>query len=350
MEKVFITGITGQDGSNIVDYLLENTSVMIYGAIRKLSNYNDTNIKHIKNTESRFKIINMDITDSESVKYFVKLIKPDYFINFAAQSFVGTSWQQPILTFNTNTMPIIYILEAIREYCSSCKFYSAGSSEEFGNVDYMPQDLNHKRKPRSPYGASKCAAGHIVKVYRESYNLYAIHSILFNHEGVRRGKEFVTRKITSGLVKIKNELKNCQKHSILIEPLKLGNIYAKRDWSDSEDFVEAIWLMLQQDKPHDYLLASNEIHSVKDFIDLVCKYLELETEWIIDNKNPLNTVLMCDHQKIIVINKDFYRPAEVDILCGDSTDTQKILNWTPKVSFEELVKKMTLHDLKLYET
>lgn len=346
MKKVLITGITGQDGSHMIDYLLQNTSVDIYGAIRKLSNYNDVNLKHIK--DNRFKIINLDITDSESVKYYIKLLKPDYFINFAAQSFVGTSWQQPILTFNTNTMPIIYILEAIREYCPNCRFYSAGSSEEFGNIDYIPQDLNHKRKPRSPYGASKCAAGHLVKVYRESYNLFAIHSILFNHEGTRRGKEFVTRKITSEMARIKHQLKNCERHGTIIKPLELGNIYVKRDWSDSEDFVEAIWLMLQRENPEDYLLASNEVHSVKEFIDLVCQYLKLETKWIIDDNNPLNNKLMCGDQVIIRINNDYYRPAEVDILCGDASDSYKRLNWQPKISFNELVKKMTLYDYENY--
>jgi GDPmannose 4,6-dehydratase len=238
---------------------------------------------------------------------------------------------------------VIYFLEAIREYCPNCRFYSAGSSEEFGNVQYVPQDLNHHRKPRSPYGASKCAAGHLVRVYRESYNLYAIHSVLFNHEGIRRGKEFVTRKVTSNIARIRKELLGGGS----ITPMELGNINIVRDWSDADDFVEAVWLMLQQEKPMDYLLSSNESHSLKEFIDLSCRYAGLEVGWVIDEKEATNTVLMCGEHVIVRINKDFYRPAEIDTVSGDSTESRRILNWQPKSSFEGLVKKMVKHDIML---
>jgi GDPmannose 4,6-dehydratase len=357
-KKVLITGITGQDGANMVDYLLKNTNVIIYGTVRKLVDFKHKNIVNHSNNPN-LKIVQLDITDSQSIINNIKEIQPDFFVNFAAQSFVGTSWKQPLLTFNTNATPIINILETIREYCPNCRFYSAGSSEEFGDIDYSPQDLSHKRKPRSPYGASKCAAGHIVKVYRESYNMYAIHSILFNHEGVRRGEEFVTRKITIGLARIKELIDTLELYSSKpnthiknpIVPLELGNIYARRDWSDSDDFVEAIWLMLQQDTPRDYLLSSNETHSIKDFINIACDCIGIKnTKWNIDENNPLNTTLTKNINGkdvvIIKINKDFFRPAEVDILCGDSNETRKILNWEPKSTFIDLVNKMVQNDKK----
>jgi GDPmannose 4,6-dehydratase len=264
-KKIIITGVTGQDGSNMVRYLLKNTDYELFGTTRRLSVKNHDNIKDVSN--NRFKLIMLDITDQQSINTNVKKIKPDYIINFAAQSFVGESWNTPIHTFTTNTLSVMYFLEAIREYCPKCRFYSAGSSEEFGDVAYSPQDIHHPLRPRSPYGASKCAARHIVKVYRESYNLFAIHCILFNHEGVRRGKEFVTRKITSNIARIKKEIMDGKK----VKPFQLGNIYAKRDWSDSEDFVEAVWLMLNMDTPREYVLSSNETHSVKEFVWFMIK-------------------------------------------------------------------------------
>jgi GDPmannose 4,6-dehydratase len=237
-------------------------------------------------------------------------------------------------------------LEAIREYVPKCRFYSAGSSEEMGDVDYSPQDLKHPMKPRSPYGASKCAARHLVKVYRESYNLFAIHCILFNHEGIKRGKEFVTRKITSNIARIKKEFED----NTEITPFELGNIYAIRDWSDSEDFVEAVWIMLNQENPREYVLSSNEIHTVKEFIDLSCHFAGLNVEWKIDELEPLNTVLLCEGQVILKINEELYRPAEVELLYGDSTETRLALNWIPKISFNQLVKKMIENDIELLKT
>ena len=339
--KILITGVTGQDGSNMVRFLLKNTNCIIYGAIRRLSVINHNNIEDIN--DNRFKLINLDISDQQSINNNIKKIKPDYVVNFAAQSFVGESWNTPVHTFTTNTLPVIYFLEAIREYVPKCRFYSAGSSEEMGDIDYSPQDLKHPMKPRSPYGASKCAARHLVKVYRESYNLFAIHCILFNHEGTKRGKEFVTRKISSNIARIKKEIENNKP----VTPFELGNIYSIRDWSDSEDFVEAVWIMLNQDTPREYVLSSNEIHTVKEFIDLTCKYAELQVEWKIDEVNPLNTVLTYKDQIILKINEELYRPAEVDLLYGDSTETRVALNWEPKTSFNDLVKKMIDNDINL---
>lgn len=341
--KILITGVTGQDGSNMVRYLLRNTDCIIYGAIRRLSVANHDNIQDIKN--ERFKIVPLDILDQQSIYNNIQAIRPDYVINFAAQSFVGESWNSPMQTFTTNTLPIMYFLEAIRVLVPKCRFYSAGSSEELGDVDYSPQDLNHPLKPRSPYGASKCAARHLVKVYRESYNLFAIHCILFNHEGIRRGKEFVTRKITSNIARIKKEIEQGGE----ITPFELGNIFSIRDWSDSEDFVEAVWKMINQGSPREYVLSSNETHTVKEFIDLSCKYAGLEEglQWIIDEEDPLKTVLLYKGNTILKINENLYRPAEVDLLYGDSTETRKAINWEPKVTFNELVKKMVEWDIKL---
>lgn len=327
----------------MVRHLLKNTDYEIYGAIRRLSVTNHENIADIDNV--RFNLVNLDILDQQSIFNNVKTIKPDYIINFAAQSYVGESWNSPIQTFTTNTLSVIYFLEAIREFNPSCRFYSAGSSEELGDVDYSPQDLRHPLKPRSPYGASKCAARHIVKVYRESYNIFAIHCILFNHEGIRRGREFVTRKITSNIARIKKEIKNNQP----VKPLELGNIFAIRDWSDSEDFVEAVWIMLNRDEPREYVLSSNETHTVKEFVDLTCEYAGLKVEWKIDEQNPLNTVLLYDNKVILTINGKFYRPAEVDLLYGDSIETRKTIGWEPKVSFKQLVKKMIDWDMKLLD-
>jgi len=343
IQKILVTGVTGQDGSNITRFLLKNTNCQIYGAVRRLSVANHENISDI--CDERFKVINLDILDQQSIINNVKNIKPDYIINFAAQSFVGESWNSPIQTFTSNTLPVMYFLEAIREFVPNCRFYSAGSSEELGDVDYSPQDLKHPLKPRSPYGASKCAARHLVKVYRESYNLFAIHCILFNHEGIRRGKEFVTRKISSNIARIKKELSE----GTPVKPLELGNITSIRDWSDSEDFVEAVWKMLNMETPREYVLSSNETHTVKEFIDLTCKYAELENglEWKIDEENPLNTVLLYNGIVIVKINENLYRPAEVDLLYGDSRETRKTIGWEPKVSFQELVKKMIDWDIKL---
>jgi GDPmannose 4,6-dehydratase len=345
VKKILITGVTGQDGSNMVRYLLNTLpECKIYGAVRRLSVANHDNISDIHDT--RFELINMDLLDQQSIVNIVKKIRPDYVINFAAQSFVGESWNSPIYTFSTNTLPVIYFLEAIKEYVPACRFYSAGSSEEMGDVEYSPQDINHPMKPRSPYGASKCAARHLVKVYRESYNLYAIHCILFNHEGIRRGKEFVTRKISTNIARIKKEIES----GVPIVPFELGNIYSIRDWSDSEDFVEAVWIMMNRETPREYVLSSNEYHSVKEFLELTCEYAGLEIEWKIDEEHPEKSVLFAkDGQIIMKINENMYRLAEVEYLYGDSRETRIAIGWEPKVGFKQLVKKMIDNDIKLLQ-
>lgn len=339
MKTVIITGITGQDGSLMADYLLRNTNYFVLGAHRRLSVPNHDNIEHLKN-HPRFSTIELDITDPENINQVIREKKPDYFINFAANSFVGNSWKMPVNHMQTNCMGVLFCLEAIRNFSPETRFYNAGSSEQFGDVIYSPQDINHPFRPRSPYGAAKCAAHHLVKVYRDSYNLYAVQGILFNHEGVRRGEEFVTRKISKNVARIHNAINSDE--SFL--PIELGNLDAKRDWSDAEDFVRGIWLMMNQESPKDYVLSSNETHTVREFVELAFKAAFIEGEWI---GNGVDEVFVQkETNKILVkINTQFYRPAEVDLLWGDSTPARYSLNWEPKTSFPKLIEKMVAKDL-----
>jgi GDPmannose 4,6-dehydratase len=282
-----------------------------------------------------------DLSDSQSIDSLVKSIEPDYFINLAAQSFVGSSWQIPEQTFEVGAVGVIRCLEAIRKHSPQCRFYNAGSSEELGNVDYSPQDEKHPLKPRSPYGAAKAAARHIVKVYRESYNLYAIQGLLYNHESERRGSEFVTRKITKGVARIKHALDN----NISFMPLELGNIDSKRDWSHAADFVEGIWKMLNQDTPKEYILSSGETHTVREFIEIAFQNAGINGTWNGEGVNE--TLADSDGSVLVKINPEFYRPAEVDLLWGNSKQARISLAWLPKISFKELVSKMVKNDILL---
>ena len=345
---VFVTGVTGQDGSHMVDYLLKTTDYLIFGGARRLSIKNHENIEHLDNN-SRFHLVNFDLSDAHSISKIVESLKPDYFINLAAQTFVGSSWDFPAQTWECNTTGIIHILEAIRQHKPSCRFYNAGSSEEYGNIVYSPQDENHPAKPRSPYGASKSAARQLVKVYRESYNLYAIQGLLFNHEGTRRGEEFVTRKITKGVARIKKAI--IEGKSFV--PIELGNVKAKRDWSDAEDFVKGIWLMLNQKAPNEYVLSSNETHTIAEFVWYAFKAADIEGAWHGQSESSEFSISTKDAIKydpvvsvLVKINPKFYRPAEVDLLLGDSTKARKELGWKPETSFEQLVDKMVKNDLK----
>ena len=378
MKKVLITGVTGMDGSTMSDYLLKNTDNIIVGGVRRLSVENHKNIEHLRDNE-RFRLIDLDVTDPINTEKVIKEEAPDYFINFAANSFVGNSWDMPINHMQTNFLPVIYQLEAIRKYVPNCRYYNAGSSEQFGNVDYSPQDITHPFKPRSPYGVSKCAAHNVVKVWRESYNLYAVQGILFNHEGVRRGEEFVTRKITKNVARIHKEIQEGK----FPTPLELGNLDAKRDWSDSEDFVDGIWRMLNQENqprmsqmclPHfavgktgvefdvskashlikDYVLASGETHSIREFVEEafeVAGIYKSDCHWSgegLNEKYVFSSYNRGPEQHILAkINPKFYRPCEVSLLHGDATPAKTELGWEPKTSFKELVSKMVKND---YET
>ena len=341
MKKVIITGVTGQDGSFMADYLLNNTDHIVIAGVRRLSVKNHENIAHL-NGNPRFKLIDLDVTDQANTEQVISEEKPHYFINFAANSFVGVSWKMPVNHMQTNAMAVLYQLEAISKHCPDCRYYNAGSSEEFGDVLFSPQSELHPIRPRSPYGVSKASARHMVKVWRESYNLFAIQGWLFNHEGSRRGEDFVTRKITKNVARIKNEY-------VLddFKPLELGNVDSKRDWSDAEDFVEGVWLMLNQEDPNEYILSSNETHSIREFVEEAFNFAGFAIEkckWV--GRGEKEKYI---HEKrvLVQINPDFYRPAEVELLLGDSSEARKNLGWEPKTDFIGLVRKMVDTDLKL---
>jgi GDPmannose 4,6-dehydratase len=247
-----------------------------------------------------------------------------------------------------NANGVARCLEAIRRFQPKCRFYSAGSSEEFGDVQYSPQDIHHPVRPRSPYGASKAAARHLVKVYRESYNLYAVHSILFNHEGTKRGEEFVTRKITKGVARIYHAIQNNKPFA----PIELGNLDSKRDWSDSEDFVEGVWKIMNQKSPKDYVLSSNETHTIREFINKSFHCAGIQGVWHGHGQNEQMSISTeyaikneAQSSVLIKINPKFYRPAEVELLFGDSTPAREELGWKPKISFDNLVERMVKYDI-----
>ena len=347
-KSIVITGVTGQDGSHMADFLLKNTDYIVFGGVRRLSVYNHENIRHINS--DRFHLINFDLTDPHAIARTVEKLQPDYFINFAAQSFVASSWDFARQTWAANSTSILDILEAIRLYKPSCRLYQAGSSEEFGNVLYAPQDEAHPLRPRSPYGASKAASRQLIKVYRDSYNLYAIQGWLFNHEGTRRGEEFVTRKITKNVARIHNAIENKEKFA----PLELGNINAKRDWSDSEDFIEGVWMMLNQDiynknyngNPQEYVFSSNETHTIKEFVEKAFNIAGINGKWVGEKEHVM--YISDDNQVLTQVNPKFYRPAEVELLLGDSTRARNELGWKPKISFDNLIEKMVKSDIENY--
>jgi len=342
MKKVIITGVTGQDGSFMADYLLKNTEHTIVAGIRRLSVKNHKNISHLM-SHPRFRLIDLDVADQANTEEVISKEMPDYFINFAANSFVGVSWTQPVNHMQTNAMAVLYQLEAIRKHCPKCRYYNAGSSEEFGDVVETPQSETHPLRPRSPYGVSKASARHMVKVWRESYKLFAIQGWLFNHEGTRRGEEFVTRKITKNVARIKNEYVNGD-----FKPLELGNLDAKRDWSDAQDFVEGVWLMLNQEEPKEYVLSSNETHTIREFIEESFNFAGFAKEQCHWQGYGLNEKYIHEGKTLVQINPQFYRPAEVELLLGDSTAARRDLNWEPKVDFINLVRKMVDRDLLEY--
>jgi len=361
---VFVTGVTGQDGSHMVDYLLRETSANIIGGARRLSVENHVNIRHLEN-ESRFQLVNFDLTDSHSIYKIMEVAKPDYFINFAAQSFVASSWDFARQTWEANSTSILDCLEAIKRIKPDCRFYNAGSSEEFGNVAYSPQDEKHPSRPRSPYGASKSAARTLVKVYRESYGLYAVQGWLFNHEGPRRGEEFVTRKITKAVARIFHDSVNGKP----VIPLELGNIDAKRDWSYAEDMMDGVWRMLNQEKYNsvglglgiyprptstkqisayiqDYVVGTGEQHTIREFVDEAFSYVNIHGDWI-----GTGTDEICVSQGggvvLVKINPKFYRPAEVESLIADPRRIKEELGYYKKTTFRQLVGKMVDNDLTL---
>jgi GDPmannose 4,6-dehydratase len=317
MKTALITGINGQDGSYLADFLLTK-DYKIYGMERRTSRKNRVNTGHL---EDKITFINGDLADQNSLLRTIKESDPDEIYNLGAMSFVGESWNTPETTGNIDGLGVLRMLEAIREYGKPIKFYQASTSEMFGRVTETPQIETTRFYPRSPYGVSKLYGHWITKNYRESYDIYACSGILFNHESERRGKEFVTRKITDGVAKI---------HLGLADHIALGNLDAKRDWGYAPDYVEAMWLMLQHDTPDDYIIATGKSYSIKRFLT-----------------KAFSCVGIPDWERYVVQDPRFLRPAEVDVLIGDCSKATRMLGWKPRVSFDEMVSRMVASDIKL---
>tara|TARA_B100000787_G_scaffold54847_1_gene39837 strand:+ start:9929 stop:10978 length:1050 start_codon:yes stop_codon:yes gene_type:complete len=340
MKVALITGITGQDGSYLAEFLL-NKGYKVHGIKRRTSLINTNRIDHLyqnpHETNRKFILHHGDLTDSTSLIRIIQEVQPDEIYNLAAQSHVAVSFEEPEYTANSDAIGALRILEAIRilKLEKKTKYYQASTSELYGAVRETPQNEKTPFYPRSPYGVAKLYAYWITINYREAYGIYACNGILFNHESPVRGETFVTRKITRALARIKLGL---QKN------LYLGNINALRDWGHARDFVEAQWLMLQQEKPEDFVIATGKQYSVRDFINLASKQLDMKIEW--RGKN-LDEVGSFNGQDIIKIDSRYFRPAEVETLLGDASKAKEKLNWVPKISLEQLVKEMTDEDLKL---
>ena len=319
MKKALITGITGQDGSYLAEFLLER-GYQVHGIVRRVAledpEHRLWRIKHILN---KLRLHSASLDSYPSIFNVVEKVRPDECYHLAAQSFVSYSFEDEFSTINTNINGTHYVLSAVKEKAPKCKFYFAASSEMFGHVRETPQTENTPFHPRSPYGISKVAGFDLTRNYREAYGLFACNGILFNHESPRRGFEFVTRKITSAVAQIKLGL---------AKELRIGNLAAKRDWGFAGDYVKVMWLMLQQDKPDDYVVATGETHSVREFVEAAFDYAGL------------------DWKKYTKIDKQFYRPAEVHLLIGDYNKAKKKLGWRPQVKFKELVKMMVDADLE----
>lgn len=315
MEKVaLITGITGQDGSYLAEFLLSK-GYRVCGMVRRASTENSQRVEHLR---ERIELYQADLLDQTSMSHVLEQVQPDEIYNLAAMSFVPTSWQQPVLTAEFTALGVTRLLDAIRQTCSKARFYQASSSEMFGKVLETPQSEKTPFYPRSPYGVAKVYGHHITVNYRESYGLFACSGILFNHESPRRGLEFVTRKITHGVARIKKGLDR---------ELRLGNLDAKRDWGFAGDYVRAMWLMLQQDKADDFVIGTGETHTVKEFAD--CAFRHAGLNW----------------EEHIVCDPRFCRPAEVDLLLANPAKARKHLGWKPEVNFEGLVRLMVDADL-----
>ena len=337
-KTAIITGITGQDGSYLAELLLDK-GYNVYGLVRRTSQpaQGRNLINHLMINDN-FKLVNGDLTDQSSIDNAVKEIQPDEFYNLGAQSFVPESWRSPTMTADVTGLGALRCLEAIKLVKPDCKFYQAGSSEQFGEVREIPQNELTPFYPRSPYGCAKVFAYEITRNYRESYGLFACTGILFNHESPRRGLEFVTRKVTMTVARIAKGLD---------EFLSIGNVKAKRDWGFAGDYVEMQWRMLQQENPEDFVIATGETHSVQEMIDLAFSRVNLELSW---SGEGVDTIAK-DQNGIVRVktNPKFFRPAEVDLLVGDYSLAAEKLGWKPATSFRELVEMMVDSDLKIVE-
>lgn len=333
MKRALITGITGQDGSYLAELLLEK-GYEVYGIWRRKATVDYGNIEHLKD---KVHLIYADMTDAVSLVTAMKISQADEVYNLAAQSFVKTSWDTPIGTADIDALGVTNMLEAIRIVKPEARFYQASTSEMFGKVQAIPQNEETPFYPRSPYGVAKLYGHWITKNYRESYDMFACSGILFNHESERRGLEFVTRKITHAAVMISLGL---QDH------LELGNLDAKRDWGHSKDYVRAMWLMLQADTPDDYVIATNETRTVREFADTAFKHVGIELKWEGEGVNEKGIDVKTG-KVLVSVNPEFFRPAEVELLLGDPAKAEEKLGWKREIDFSELVKRMVENDLKI---
>ena len=336
MKKVIITGITGQDGAYLADFLL-NKGYQVYGTYRRSASVNFWRIEElgIKDNPNLY-LIEYDLIDATNSIRMVKDIEPDEIYNLAAQSFVGVSFEQPIATANITGLGAVHLLEAIRIVNPKIKFYQASTSEMFGKVQEIPQSEKTPFYPRSPYGVAKLYAHWMVVNYRESYNIFATSGILFNHESPLRGLEFVTRKITDGIAKIKLGK---------LDYIELGNLDAKRDWGYAKDYVEGMYLMLQAKKPDTYVLATNKTTSVRDFVKMAFKAADIELEFKGEREDEV-AINKANGKVVVKVNPKFYRPAEVDLLIGNPKKAKEKLGWKPKTTLEELCNMMVKADLR----
>jgi len=335
MKKALITGVSGQDGSYLSDLLLSKGYEVI-GMDRRKSDATRINIQHLL-TNEHFKIIYGDMLEESRLNSYLKILQPDEIYHLAAQSFVHTSWDIPIYTCNVNAMGTLRLLEAMRIYCPKAKFYNASTSEIFGRIKENPQVEMTYQYPHSPYGCSKSFAHNITRNYRESYNLFCCNGICFNHESEKRGLEFVTRKITDGAVKI---------HLGKQKKLMLGNLDAKRDWGHAEDYVRAMYMMLQHDRPDDYIVASGNPHSVREFVEIAFKHLGMDIQWEGSGKNEKG---LHNNEVVVEVSEEFYRPIDILMLKGDTNKIQVELGWTPNITFDNLVERMVRNDLRLLQ-
>lgn len=339
MKKAIITGITGQDGAYLAELLLEK-DYEVYGTYRRTSSVNFWRIEELGiETNPNLHLVEYDLTDQSNSIRMVLDIRPEEIYNLAAQSFVGVSFEQPLATAHITGLGCVHLLEAIRIVDSSIRFYQASTSEMFGEVQEIPQKESTPFYPRSPYGVAKLYAHWMVINYRESYNIFASSGILFNHESPLRGREFVTRKITDSVAKIKLGKLDC---------MELGNMDAKRDWGFAKDYVEGMYLMLQADKSDTYILATNRTESVRDFVTMAFKAVDIELEFIGSGEDE-KAVDKATGSTVVKINPKFYRPAEVELLIGDPKKAKDVLGWEPECTLEELCSMMVKQDLRRNE-
>ena len=333
-KRALITGITGQDGAYLSKFLIKK-GYKVFGALRRTSSINTSRLSYL-GVLDQIELVPMDLAEITNIQRLIERIEPDEIYNLAAQSFVQTSYEQPIYTSDIDGIGVTRLLETVRNLGGRPKFYQASTSEMFGKAEQSPQNENTPFYPRSPYGIAKLYSHWMTVNYREAWNIFACSGILFNHESPLRGTEFVTRKISQGMAKI--ALKK-------IKQINLGNLNAERDWGFAGDYVEAMWLMLQKDKPDDYVIATGETNSVREFVQVAANSINIDIEW--DNEGD-NEVGICKKtgDKIISVDKQYTRPSETDHLLGDASKAKENLGWKPSINFQSLVNMMVEHDLK----